>query len=201
MLCIHGQGCVVGERKTCRTSDEKVVNFCGKVGMCSWRGHSVIPGSLLHSLFVETPQAGSSLLHSLFVETPQDVANAFQNIYNNGIWGPGGDGSGDGSRLSKTEEIRGYLKKYLEDEKVGTFVDVPCGMMKWQKNLLEEIWDSGRGGKWQMYRRKIQITNALPVEVKILQSGERSHSRLIAHVSKCPRVRGRVYCTIPADRG
>lgn len=64
------------------------------------------------------------------------TAEVFDDVYQTGHWGDGGEGSGEGSRVSTTNLTRYFLSVFCREHNVRSFVDMPCGMMVWQRHWL-----------------------------------------------------------------
>lgn len=69
-------------------------------------------------------------------ETPCYIA--FQNVYKHEAWGKEGDGSGSGSEIDFTQNLRKILIKFMLDNNINEILDAPCGAGKWTKYLIEE---------------------------------------------------------------
>ena len=68
------------------------------------------------------------------------MASGFDHIYKKHVWGQNGDGSGDGSSIRYTANLRKFLESWIHDHKTAVFVDMPCGMMRWQHSMLGDLW-------------------------------------------------------------
>ncbi|XRA98880.1 methyltransferase [Pycnococcus provasolii] len=70
-----------------------------------------------------------------------DDANraAFTHIYDKGMWGSGGGGSGAGSTVEYTTLLRERLKTFIRDYNIKSMIDVPCGAIVWTSVLLNEL--------------------------------------------------------------
>jgi len=91
---------------------------------------------------------------SLKHDREKDTAESFNNIYTNGIWG-GGEvingtklgGSGPGSLMSSTVEVRKTLDAIIETVKAKLgkdhikMLDLPCGDLVWMKHYLNSRSD------------------------------------------------------------
>ena len=60
-----------------------------------------------------------------------DPKNVFTDYYRNNFWGNPESVSGAGSTVQYTENVRKELPKLLEEYKVQTFLDAPCGDFNW----------------------------------------------------------------------
>lgn len=75
--------------------------------------------------------------------------DVFEKIYHSNSWGDKDSKSGTGSNLIQTEEIRLRLPGLLDELKVKSVLDIPCGDFFWMKeikNEMSEIVDSYVGG-------------------------------------------------------
>ena len=57
----------------------------------------------------------------------------FSNFYNKNKWGDNESFSGCGSTVEATIETRKIVKKIIEDYKIKSFLDIPCGDFNWMK--------------------------------------------------------------------
>lgn len=70
----------------------------------------------------------------------EKMQNAFSKLYKNGGWDQGkGGGSGKGSTLKGTSEIRPHIVEMIQLLNVTTVLDAPCGGMVWMPHVLEEL--------------------------------------------------------------
>ena len=69
------------------------------------------------------------------MESSRDI---FRDIYLNGKWkeSDGNSLSGGGSELSQTETLRRQLPHTFETLGIDSVVDMPCGDMNWQKEMI-----------------------------------------------------------------
>ena len=70
--------------------------------------------------------------------------NEFSNIYRKSIWGgkdkyEGRSKSGSGSSLEVTSNLRLKLVDIIKRYNIKTFLDAPCGDMKWMEEILDYI--------------------------------------------------------------
>lgn len=63
----------------------------------------------------------------------------FSQIYEENLWTSGESGSGGGSELSHTEQVRARLPKFVEKYRIERIVDAPCGDLNWMKLILPEM--------------------------------------------------------------
>ena len=63
----------------------------------------------------------------------------FTWIYRNNYWGIDESVSGSGSTLAYTENLRKELPKLINDFKINSVLDAPCGDFNWMKVLLPTL--------------------------------------------------------------
>src|SRR5690606_267167 len=63
----------------------------------------------------------------------QPIKDVFTNYKETKYWKSSESLSGDGSELSVTITLRKGLEKVLEEFKVETMLDIPCGDFNWMK--------------------------------------------------------------------
>ena len=68
-----------------------------------------------------------------------DIQNVFNDIYSKKIWGDHGGGSGSGSAVENTPNLRNTLTKFVIDKKISSFLDLPCGSCVWTSVWLEQL--------------------------------------------------------------
>jgi SAM-dependent methyltransferase len=66
-----------------------------------------------------------------------DAKTRFEQIYAKNLWSDPESGSGTGSNLAATEEIRKALPELFERYAVKTVLDVPCGDYYWMRHVIE----------------------------------------------------------------
>lgn len=72
----------------------------------------------------------------------------FENIYNNLLWGEGGEGSGAGSTIDFTANARMILRSVVDEYSINTMLDAPCGSFHWMPLFLRNVsTDYKREGK------------------------------------------------------
>ena len=64
-----------------------------------------------------------------------DENSVFGTIYNNRSWGEGESISGPGSSLHETRYLRHELPILLEEYKIKSILDLPCGDFNWMKEI------------------------------------------------------------------
>jgi len=72
------------------------------------------------------------------------VSAAFGDVYRKNVWTEAGGGSGSGSTLPVTENIRAVLRAVALKHHVRTMVDAPCGALVWMPTVLESIEEDAR---------------------------------------------------------
>jgi hypothetical protein len=63
----------------------------------------------------------------------------FNNIYKNNAWNSKESVSGSGSTLNQTKKIRKVLPKLIQDFKINSILDIPCGDFNWMKEISLNI--------------------------------------------------------------
>lgn len=64
------------------------------------------------------------------------VRHRFRRIYRKNQWGSAESRSGEGSTLEKTQNIRTFLEKLIEEYGIRSIVDVACGDVNWMSEIL-----------------------------------------------------------------
>lgn len=98
----------------------------------------MMPTQGLTSFSAKSRNVGVNM--SATVNVPNET---FENIYTNNSWGAGevaGMGSGTGSSMQATVNIRSSLIGFIETNNIQRMFDIPCGMMNWQMPMLKQIW-------------------------------------------------------------
>jgi SAM-dependent methyltransferase len=72
------------------------------------------------------------LLHSLALRL-RPRGQVFESAYATGAWGSAETGSGVGSEVAETPNVRLYLSDILQRLKIRTFLDAPCGDWNWMR--------------------------------------------------------------------
>lgn len=70
-----------------------------------------------------------------------ETQRVFQDIYTHSIWGQQGDGSGIGSEPSHTKNTINILQTVVDEYRIASMVDLPCGGIKWTQIALRRIQD------------------------------------------------------------
>lgn len=70
-------------------------------------------------------------------ETGESGERNFDAIYERGLWGWEGNGSGTGSMMHTTVAVRDLFCKLIEEDGVSTIVDVSVGGMLWWPEVLD----------------------------------------------------------------
>lgn len=81
-----------------------------------------------------------------YVEKDSDRKSAFEQIYQQNLWGSEQSKSGDGSELEYTAEYRKNLISLLKDRKFTSMLDAPCGDLNWMLKVIEEVEIQYQGG-------------------------------------------------------
>lgn len=63
----------------------------------------------------------------------------FTQIYEENLWTSNESGSGGGSELSHTEQVRAHLPTFVEKYEIKRIVDAPCGDLNWMKLILPKM--------------------------------------------------------------
>lgn len=69
----------------------------------------------------------------------QSCQLVFDNIYKAKIWGDPGDGSGSGSEINFTENMRINLAALFRDNNIQSMLDAPCGSAKWTSVFVKSM--------------------------------------------------------------
>eukprot|EP00884_Botryococcus_braunii_P014083 jgi/Botrbrau1/22676/Bobra.0132s0020.1 len=72
----------------------------------------------------------------------------FERIYDNKIWGDFGGGSGLGSTVEYTCNIRGILRTVVSTYNIKSMIDLPCGAMVWMPLALEMLNEDQPGFRY-----------------------------------------------------
>ncbi len=68
-----------------------------------------------------------------------DRKSRFDAIYKGGLWHSGESGSGQGSEVAYTENLRGWLPAVIRAHGIQSIVDAPCGDFNWMRLVLAEV--------------------------------------------------------------
>lgn len=68
-----------------------------------------------------------------------NIANTFKRIYTKNLWRNKESYSGAGSTLSYTENLRKELPILINEFKINSILDAPCGDFNWMKEVLPEL--------------------------------------------------------------
>lgn len=63
----------------------------------------------------------------------------FSSIYEDNLWRSDESGSGEGSELAYTENVRNWLVYAIPKYSIRTFVDAPCGDLNWMRTVLPKV--------------------------------------------------------------
>ncbi len=83
-------------------------------------------------------ESNPSHLHRIFATESLQGERNFDLVYERGLWGWEGNGSGTGSMMHTTVAVRDLFCKLIEEEGVSTIVDVSVGGMLWWPEVLEK---------------------------------------------------------------
>jgi len=72
------------------------------------------------------------LLHNLAARL-RPRGHVFESAYATGAWGSAETGSGVGSEVAETPDVRRYLSDILQRLQIRTFLDAPCGDWNWMR--------------------------------------------------------------------
>lgn len=108
------------------------------------------PGTIksLQQIYTRIPKIGHG---------NNDINKEFNEIYKENYWNDNESVSGQGSNLPQTEEIRKLLPKIIEDYKVKTMIDIPCGDFYWMSKVNLEQLDNYIGA--DLVKELIEETN------------------------------------------
>lgn len=67
------------------------------------------------------------------------IADRFSDIYEKNLWSSTESGSGDGSEMTSTKNLRTWLINNLDSLGVSNFVDASCGDFNWMKHVLHNL--------------------------------------------------------------
>jgi hypothetical protein len=62
----------------------------------------------------------------------------FDKVYTSNRWGKAGKGSGVGSTIEATENIRCFIDNFIIDNKIQSILDLSCGRMNWWPLVLDK---------------------------------------------------------------
>lgn len=65
----------------------------------------------------------------------RDHRGVFQKIHDSNLWGSAESVSGGGSTLAATAVLRDELARWLKDNDIKSFVDIPCGDFNWMSRV------------------------------------------------------------------
>src|SRR3954451_1153147 len=99
--------------------------------MCGWRLQQKAK-----SIALRIPGAAKLLSLSLkLLSLSLSRARVFQLAYATRAWGSAESGSGQGSELAATENMRAYLPELFQRLQVSKFLDAPCGDWNWMRRV------------------------------------------------------------------
>jgi len=89
------------------------------------------------------------------------VQESFEQKYHKGGWNRGlGRGSGSGSTLNYTVEIRRILTEFVKEHDITAMLDAPCGGFLWMPyalDVIEETTPNFRYYGWDVVRSLIEM--------------------------------------------
>ena len=71
--------------------------------------------------------------------TKVEMAEKFNDIYENNLWSSSESGSGEGSEIIFTESLRNWLINNLPRLEINYFVDASCGDYNWMKLVVPKL--------------------------------------------------------------
>ncbi len=128
----------------------------------------LLPESLKQSMKTLIRKASTGL--RLLFTKPSQLD--FTEIYKKNIFGSSESHSGEGSTLQQTDVIREEIPKILEQYKIQSFLDIPCGDMNWMKlvdlgkthyigaDIVQEIVDKNKS-LYQNENRSFELLNLI----------------------------------------
>ncbi len=75
----------------------------------------------------------NELAHAKYNNKPMD--SVFTNIYMKNHWNGKLSRSGTGSEASQTTEVKIIIKRVIDEYKISTLLDIPCGDLNWIKDV------------------------------------------------------------------
>lgn len=65
-----------------------------------------------------------------------NLVESFSEVYRKRKWGNEGGGSGGGSTMQNTHNLRIFLNHYIINNNITSFSDCPCGSMEWMPLVI-----------------------------------------------------------------
>jgi SAM-dependent methyltransferase len=75
--------------------------------------------------------------HEYLIFPLRSKKKVFKSIYKNNYWGSDNSVSGPGSTLQYTEKIRNNLPLLINEFKINSIFDAPCGDFNWMSKIIE----------------------------------------------------------------
>ena len=69
------------------------------------------------------------------VRQSEDIGDVFKQIYLKNCWGSANTISGPGSELTATQTLIPQLNKLLDEYKINSILDIPCGDFNWMRHV------------------------------------------------------------------
>jgi glycosyltransferase involved in cell wall biosynthesis len=66
----------------------------------------------------------------------------FTNVYRNNYWGGKESSSGPGSDEDQTSKIQKQISALINERKIKTIIDAPCGDFLWMKNVIASVYEN-----------------------------------------------------------
>ena len=79
--------------------------------------------------------AGLYRKYRLYRLSKKDTRHVFNDIYKSNTWKSNESVSGAGSTIESTVAVREALPQLVQDLRIGTFLDLPCGDYHWMKEV------------------------------------------------------------------
>jgi len=115
------------------------------------RGATIL--TMVHSTHKDKPETlvtfdGSGEPVTVAVQESSVFRDRFTQIYANKVWSAAGGGSGDGSTLEYTSNIRRMLLDVLARYNISSMLDSSCGSMHWMPLVLQQRQQEQPGFKF-----------------------------------------------------
>lgn len=92
---------------------------------------AVVSGTGNAPVLTITAQNKTVVYSQISRQTSGTLHEVFQRFYDHRVWGEGGHGSGNGSTVPYTANIRSYLTSTITKYDITSILDAPCGDMAW----------------------------------------------------------------------
>jgi len=97
-------------------------------------GFFALVGATLRYVF--RYKEGSAYRKMLKLDSNKD---RFDRIYQRNFWRSRESGSGEGSELAYTQNLRKFLLRIIQEHEIHSIVDAPCGDFNWMKEVLPRV--------------------------------------------------------------